>query len=291
MNNIDLRGKVCLVTGATSGIGKVAARVFAEMGAEVFLLCRDRAKGERSAAELTAQTGNNKIELIHCDLASLTEVRNAAKAFLDHDRPLHVLLNNAGVVNLTRKVTTDKQEEMFAVNHLAHFLLTNLLLERIKASAPARIVNVASDAHWFCKGINFDDLSFNHRFRVFKVYGHSKLANILFTRELARRINGSGITVNALDPGGIGVSTALGMQNGWRAKIFELIMKPVLQTPEHGARTSIYACTATELEGVTGRYFKDCREIQPKPWARDDGAAKKLWDVSADLTDLAAHYR
>lgn len=275
-----------MVTGATSGIGQVSAQALAKMGAELFLVCRNRDKGERTLADILTRTGNDRIRLLIGDLSSLAEIHQIAQLFLKQDKPLHLLLNNAGVVNLKRKITVDGYEEMFAVNHLAYFLLTNLLLNRIKASASARIVNVASDAHWFCKGINFEDLTFNDGFRWLKVYGHSKLANILFTRELAKRLEGSGVTVNALHPGGFGIKTALGSQNGWKAKTFSLLLNPFLQTPEQGAVTSIYACTSTELDGVSGRYIRDCRENQPKPWALDDAAAQRLWEVSVKLTDL-----
>ena len=282
----NLSDKVCMVTGATSGIGLVAAKALAEMGAELFLVCRNRDKGERTVADIIDHTGNDRITLLLCDLSSLTEVRDVAQAFLSYDRPLHVLLNNAGVVNMKREITVDNHEEMFAVNHLAHFLLTNLLLDRIKASTSARIVNVASDAHWFCKGINFEDLTFNDGSRWLKVYAHSKLANILFTRELAKRVEGSCVTVNALHPGGFGIRTALGLQNGWAAKMFSLLLNPFLQSPEKGAETSIYVCTSPKLEGVTGCYFRNCREEQPKSWALDDDASRRLWEVCEKLTDL-----
>ncbi len=283
---VDLSNKVCMVTGATSGIGLVAAKALAEMGAELFLVCRNRDRGERTVADIVDHTGNDRVTLLLCDLSSLTEVRDIAQSFLNYKRPLHALLNNAGVFNFNREITVGNHEEMFAVNHLAHFLLTNLLLDRIMASTPARIVNVASEAHWFCKGMNFEDLTFKERFKALKVYGHSKLANILFTRELAKRMEGSGVTVNAVHPGGFGIRTGLGSQNGGKAKILSLLLKAFLNSPEEGARTSIYACTSPELDGVTGRYLKKCREKQPKPWAKDDVAAQRLWEVSAKLTDL-----
>ena len=155
-----MSGKTCVVTGATSGIGQVAALALADMGAELFLVCRSRTKGEWTAADILDQTGNDKVTLLIGDLSSLADVRQIANSFLEHDKPLHLLLNNAGVVNLKRKITEDQFEEMFAVNHLAHFLLTNLLLDRLRASAPARIVNIASGAHMLVKGINFEDASY-----------------------------------------------------------------------------------------------------------------------------------
>lgn len=282
--NEDLSGKVCMVTGATSGIGRVAAQALAEMGAELFLVCRDRAKGERTAADILANTGNDQITLLIGDLGSLADVCDIAQSFLNHDKPLNLLLNNAGVFNFKREITIDGHEEMFAVNHLAHFLLTNLLLDRMKASAQARIVNVASGAHKLVKGMNFKDLNFEQGFRALKVYGHSKLANMLFTLELARIMANSGVTVNAVDPGE--VATGLGSQNGWLGKSIQMLMKLFLRSPEKGALTSIYACVSPELEGVSGRFFRDCRERQPKPWAMDDAAAERLWEASEELTGL-----
>jgi NAD(P)-dependent dehydrogenase (short-subunit alcohol dehydrogenase family) len=288
MNNPkdNLSNKVCMVTGATSGIGQVAARTLAGMGTELYLVCRNRVKGERTAADILARTGNDRVTLLLGDLSSLADVRHVAQSFLERDKPLHLLLNNAGVFNFKREITIDGYEEMFAVNHLAHFLLTNLLLDRIKASAPARIVNVASGAHMLVKGINFADLNFNADFRALKVYSHSKLANVLFNMELAKRTDASGVTANAVHPGT--VATGLGLQNGWLGKLLQLIMKPFLQSSEKGAKTSIYACVSSDLDGVTGRYFEDCREEQPRSWATDDAAAQRLWEVSAKLTDLPA---
>ena len=286
MNNIknNLTDTVCMVTGATGGMGQVAALALAETGAELYLVCRNRAKGERTAADILDRTGNERVTLLIGDLSSLADVRHVAQSFLERDKPLHLLLNNAGVFNFKRAITTDGYEEMFAVNHLAHFLLTNLLLDRIKASAPARIINVASGGHMLVKGINFEDLNFNTGFRGLKVYCHSKLANILFNVELAKRAEGSGVIVNAVDPGD--VATGLGSQNGRLGKLIQLMMKPFLQSAQKGAKTSIYACVSPDLDGVTGRYLKNCREHQPKPWATDGAAAKRLWEVSARLTDL-----
>ncbi len=280
----DLSDKVCMVTGATSGIGQIAAQALAEMDAELFLVCRNRVKGERTLADIVAHTGNNRITLLIGDLSSLAGVHHVAQSFLERDKPLHLLLNNAGVLNLKRAITVDGYEEMFAVNHLAYFLLTNLLLDRLKASAPGRIVNVSSEAHMYIKGINFDDLNFNEGFRAIKVYGHSKLANILFTRELAKQLEGTEITANSVHPGAVG--TGLGSQNGWFGKLANRLMRLFLEAPEKGAQALIYACVSPELDGLTGRYFEACREQQPKPWAMDDAAAQRLWEVSIELTGL-----
>lgn len=279
----DLTGKTCVLTGATNGIGLVTARELAARGAELFLVCRDRNKGQRVAEEIKENTGNERITLLVGDLSSLADVRQVAQSFVEQDKPLHLLLNNAGVFNIKRHLTVDGHEEMFAVNHLAHFLLTNLLLDQMKAAAPARIVNVASGAHMLVRGINFEDLSFEIGFRALKVYSHSKLANLLFNRQLAKRLEADRIAANAVDPGEVG--TGLGSQNGWIGKLLQPAMKLFLQSPERGARTSIYACTSPQLNGVTGNFYRNCKAHTPKPWAADDNAAEQLWTISANLTD------
>lgn len=286
MESIDLTGRVALVTGATSGIGRVTAEALAGMGAEVFLACRSQHKGELAAQEIAGATGNDRVTPLVADLASLGEVRRLARAFLSRDKPLHLLVNNAAVMNFERRLTVDGYEEMFAVNHLAPFLLTNLLLDRLEASAPARIVNVASGIYSFVKGIPFDDLDANDNFGGMRVYGHSKLANILFTRELATRLAGSGVTVNALHPGA--VATGLGRQNGWFGKTLATLMKPFLKSPQKGARTSLYVSISPELDGVSGRYFEACREQPLKASATDEAAARRLWEISANMTSADA---
>jgi NAD(P)-dependent dehydrogenase (short-subunit alcohol dehydrogenase family) len=199
-------------------------------------------------------------------------------------RPLHVLINNAGLVNLSFKRTADGIEEVFAVNHLAPFLLTNLLLDRLKESGPARIVNVASDAHKFVRGMNFDDLGFEKGYGWTKSYGQSKLANILFTRELAGKLSGTRVTANCLHPGA--VATSLGKNNGWFVGVLTGLLRPFFKTPEQGAQTSVYLATSPELDGVRGKYFSNCREGRLSRAARDDAAARRLWDVSSAMTGL-----
>ncbi|MCG8612827.1 MAG: SDR family oxidoreductase [Pseudomonadales bacterium] len=280
----QLEGKIALITGATSGIGRVAALELAAQGAELYLVCRSQIKAEAICKYICEHTGNEQIHILHWDLASLTDVRRIANEFIVLDKPLHILLNNAGVFNLKREITVDGHELMFAVNYLAHFLLTNLLLDRLKSSAQARIVNVASDAHMLTKSLQIHDLSFEDGFKALKVYSHSKLANILFTRELASRLGNSELTVNAIHPGT--VATNLGAQNGWVGLILNKLMKIFLQSPEKGARTSIYACLSPDLNGVTGQYFANCRMHEPKPWAKDDVMAQQLWNASVKLTML-----
>ncbi len=283
----ELAGKTCLVTGATNGIGRVSARALAKLGARLFLVARDPKRADEARAEILRETPGADVRIILADLSSQADVRRAAAEFLATGEPLHVLLNNAGVTQLTRSETVDGIETTFAVNHLAYFLLTLLLLERIRASAPARIVNVASDAHRFGGPLDFDDLGSQKRFSWMAVYGRSKLANILFTRELARRLEGTGVTANCLHPGA--VRTGLGQNND--APFMKLLVKlvqPFFRSPEKGAETSIWACSAPELAKVSGRYFSDRKERQPNALALDDAAARRLWDVSARLVNLPA---
>ena len=281
-------GKTCMITGATSGIGQATAMALAGQGAQLILVCRDRSRGERTVAEIAAQTGNRTIELMLADLASQQSIRALAAEFLATDRPLHVLINNAGVVNLSRKVTVDGLEEVFAVNHLGYFLLTNLLLDRLKASAPARIVNVASDAHKI-GGMNFDDLQAERRYRTMKVYGQSKLANIMFTYELARRLEGSGVTVNCLHPGA--VATGLGKNNGAWAQAIIKLLGTFFRTPENGAATSIHLAASPALAGVSGQYFSDCKPRRSSKLSYDEAAQRRLWEISERLTGLGGGAR
>lgn len=278
-----VEGRTCLVTGASSGIGLAAARALAARGASLILLCRSRERGRAAVTEVRRAVPGAEVELVLCDLASLEQVRRAAAQVLAGDRPLHVLLHNAGVFNLRRRVTEDGLEEMFAVNHLAPFLLTCLLLERVVASAPARIVVVASDAHRSAT-LEPDDLNALRRWRPMWVYGRSKLANILFTRELARRLQGTGVTANALHPGV--VATGIGSGNGRWVSVLMTLARPFLRTPEQGAETAVHLCAAPELEGVTGRYYRDLREHAPAPAARSDPDAARLWDLSARLAGI-----
>jgi len=282
----ELEGRTVLVTGATNGIGRVAVSAFARMGATLFVVGRDPSRTEAMRAEIVRETPGASVRVLLADLSRQSDIRRAAAEFLATGEPLQVLLNNAGVVELHRSETADGIETTFAVNHLGYFLLTNLLLERLRASAPARIVNVASEAHRMGGPLDFDDLGSAKRYSAMGVYGRSKLANLLFTRELARRLAGTGVTVNAVHPGA--VRTGLGLNNDAPfLKLLVRLVQPFFRSPERGARTSIWACTAPELEGVSGRYFSDCREKEPSAAARDDAAARRLWDASAKLAGLA----
>jgi NAD(P)-dependent dehydrogenase (short-subunit alcohol dehydrogenase family) len=280
-----LEGKTCLITGATSGIGRFTALELARMGAELFLICRNKARADETIGEIRETTGNKNVHLLHADLGSQRQIRGVAAEFLATGRPLHVLVNNAGLGNTKRMVTEDGIEMVFAVNHLAYFSLTMLLLDRIKQSAPARIVNVASEAHRFGT-INLDDLGAERRYRTFGVYAQSKLANILFSYELARRLGGTGVTVNCLHPGGI--ASGLWTNNGVLAQFIMKAGKLFLKTPEQGAQTTIYLASSAEVEGVAGKYYANCKPKNSNKESYDLDVARRLWDVSERMTGARA---
>jgi len=284
----SMRGRTCMITGASSGIGRATALALARMGATLFLVCRDRGRGEATIAEIRAVTGNGDVALLLADLSSQHSIRQLARDFLATQQPLHVLVNNAGVVNIGRTLTVDRIETVFGVNHLAYFLLTMLLLERLEASAPARIVNVASDAHRFGT-MNFDDLGGTQRYRTMRIYGQSKLANILFTYELARRLGGSKVTVNCLHPGA--VATGLGKNNGAWARVLTRMLSPFFRSAENGAATSIYLASSPDVAGVTGKYFSNCKDTRSSKESCDAAVARRLWEVSARMTGLGDRVR
>jgi NAD(P)-dependent dehydrogenase (short-subunit alcohol dehydrogenase family) len=280
-----MQGKICLVTGATSGIGLVTARELARQGATVVLVGRDTNKTQTTVEQIKQQTGNNSVEGLVADLSSQQEVRQLADQFKRRYRQLHVLVNNAGAVYDSRRESVDGIELTLALNHLSYFLLTNLLLDTIVASAPARIVNVASDAHRMTS-INFDDLQAKQKYSGFRVYGQSKLANILFTKELARRLQGTNVTTNSVHPGL--VATGFARNNaGLLNFLFGWILRPFARTPEKGAETPIYLASASKVQGLTGLYFSDKQPVTPTAAAQDMAAAERLWQVSAELTKLS----
>jgi len=278
-----MHGKTCIVTGASAGIGQAIAQGLAARGAHVVLVCRSRARAEATQLAMRTATGNTAIDIALADLSSQAAIRHLAQELLRRYPRIHALINNAGVVNMARTVTVDGIETVFAVNHLAYFLLTQLLLPRLVESAPARIVNVASDAHHW-DTLDFDDLQNHRRYRGLKVYGQSKLCNLLFTRELARRIAGTGVTVNSLHPGG--VATGLGSNNGWWAVLIAKVLKPFLRTADQGADTAIYLTAAPEVANVSGRYFYNRREHRPSRAVPDDEVALRLWQISEQLTAI-----
>lgn len=278
----DMNGKIVLVTGATAGIGKETARALLRMGAHVVIVGRNAERMRQAVEELKASTGSSKIDSLLADLSSMADVRKLAREFLAKYDKLNVLVNNAGALNMTREVTVDGYELTFATNHLAYFLLTDLLLPALEKGAPARIVNVSSEAHRGSR-IDFDDLMAERGYGSFRQYGRSKLANILFTRELAKRLAGKPITVNSLHPGVV-ASNFLAKPGFWGVvgKISGLFMIG----NEEGAKTTIYLASSPEVEGVTGKYWKRCKSIHPTREAQDDEAASRLWQVSEELTGL-----
>ncbi|HEY1954825.1 MAG TPA: SDR family oxidoreductase [Polyangiaceae bacterium] len=285
-----IENKHVLITGASRGIGKATALELARRGANLSLLVRNRELGEKVVEEIRALGKSGRVDLFVADLSSMKDVRRVAAEFLaKHDR-LDVLLNNAGAINMDREKTVDGYERTFATNHLAYFLLTELLLDLLKKSAPSRIVNVASEAHRQGR-IDFDDPMFEKRsYAGFSAYGTSKLANILFTRELAKRLEGTGVTANSLHPGVI--ASGFGRNN---QGVFGFIMRnlagPFLGSEESGARTSVYLASSPEVAGKTGLYWKSSREATPTSAARDDAAASKLWQLSEKLVEPGSAHR
>ena len=278
-----LKGKTCLITGITQGIGRAAALEIAKTGINLVLVARDAARGQEVVDEIKAKTGNHDVELLLGDLSKTADVRRIAEEFKARHPQLHLLVNNAGAVFTSRKTTADGFEMTFGLNHLSYFLLTHLLLDTLKKSAPARIVNVASDAHKGMK-LNFDDLQSERGYSAFRVYGQSKLANILFTYELARRLAGTGVTANALHPGV--VSTGFGKNNGGLLGFLVKLAGPLLKTPEQGARTTVYLATSPEVEGVTGKYFANSKEARSTKESLDPQNAKRLWEASEKLLKI-----
>lgn len=273
-------GKVCMITGANSGIGYVTARELARMGAAVVMVCRSKERGEAARSEIIHETGSGSVELMIADLSSQKEVRRLAADFRAiHDR-LHVLVNNAVLWPTKRTLTVDGLELQFGLNHLAYFLLTNLLLDVLKASAPSRVVNTSSGIHKRAR-IDFDDLQAERSYRHMRAYGQSKLANVLFTNELARRLAGTGVTVNSFTPGMTETNLGRYMSRG-----AQLIFRLLAKKTEKGAATAIYLASSPEVDGVTGKYFANCREARSAKLSYDKVIAKRLWDVSERLAGM-----
>ena len=278
-------GKHVAITGPTAGIGRHTALELATRGAQLTLFCRNEQKAEALQQDIVAVSGTSP-RVIIMDMADLSSVRRAAGEFMALDSPLDVLLNNAGVINTTRRETVDGFEETLAVNHFAPFLLTGLLLPALQRAPSARIVNVASDAHRFARDMGFEDMQAEKGYRTFREYGRSKLANILFTRSLARRLEAYDITVNCLHPGA--VATSLGKNNeGRMSKLLPALLKPFFRSPEQGAETSIYLCCSEDVSDISGEYFIDCKVRKDKAWARDDEAAEELWRYTEEQTGFS----
>ena len=280
----SMTGKTVLITGGTGGIGRAAATALAAMGARVGITGRDRARSDEAAAAIARESGNPAVDVFVADLSSRAEVRRLAGEVLATYPRLDVLLNNAGGFWAHRHVTADGLEHTFALNHLAPFLLTNLLLERLIASAPARVVTVSSGAQAMGR-IDFDDLMGARKYSGQQAYNQSKLANVMFTYELARRLEGTGVTANALHPG----VTNTGFSAEDPARGFGLLIaiaRPFMKSPERGADTAVYLASSPEVEGVTGRYFADRKAKTSNKSSYDTATTARLWEVSAELVGL-----
>ncbi|KAM9493681.1 retinol dehydrogenase 11 [Clarias gariepinus] len=284
-SRVRLDGKTVLITGANTGIGKETAQDMAKRGARVVMACRDLPRAEKAAGELRRSTGNGNVVVRHLDLASFSSVRQFAQEYNATEDRLDILINNAGVMMCPHSLTVDGYETQFAVNHLAHFLLTVLLLDKLKTSAPSRVVTVASIAYEGGK-IHFDDINFvNTPYSPLISYKQSKLANILFIRELARRIKASGVSVYSLHPGVIYTELGRHVKTSHPVLTTFLTLPAILlmKTPKQGAQTSIYCAVTEGLEKYSGCYFSDCKLKEPKPEGKDDVAAVKLWNMSTQM--------
>ncbi|MBU0703039.1 MAG: SDR family oxidoreductase [Chloroflexi bacterium] len=282
-----MKDRICMVTGATSGIGEAAARTLAQMGATVIAVGRDPVRGAAALERIRSASGSAAVELMLADLSSLKDIRQLAQQFTSRYQRLHVLVNNAGALFTARQQSADGIEMTFALNHLNYFLLTNLLLDTLKASAPTRIVNVGASAHQFARqAAGFDDLQGQRKYSGWGAYGQSKLCNLLFTYELARRLDGTGVTVNALHPGI--VATNFGMSGGGLMPLFNRLMSVAMLRPEQGAQTVVYLAASPEVEGVSGKYFVKQKAVRSSKASYDPSAAERLWQVSAAMCGLSA---
>ncbi|WP_433751803.1 SDR family oxidoreductase [Paenibacillus amylolyticus] len=281
-----MSNQTAIVTGANSGMGLATTIELARQGYRVIMACRSEKRGQEALQEAVRQSGSSTIELMLCDLGSLESIRQFARTFRErHDR-LDVLVNNAGVVMVKRKETSDGFEQSIGINHLGHFLLTLLLIEPLKAAKQGRVVNVSSGAYKAGK-IHFEDPHLHKGYNPIKSYAQSKLANVLFTRALARKLSGTSVTVNCLHPGAVGTSIGVDRNTGFGTSIMALAGKlPFFLSPEEGARTAVYLATSPEVVGITGRYFYQQREQQLKAHAVDDASAERFWAWSEEQVGL-----
>lgn len=280
-NTGPMAGKTCILTGANTGIGKATAFGLAKMGATVVMVCRSLERGEAAMAEIKRGSGNDSVSLLLADLSSRAAIHRLAADFKAKYPNLHVLINNAGIIPKKRTVAEDGLETQFAVNHVAYFLLTNLLLDQLKASAPSRIINVSSQVHNGAS-IDFDDLQSERSYSPTRVYGWTKLANVLFTYELAHRLEGTRVTVNCLHPG----TVATNMLADYMPGGLRFLAKMIGVSSEEGAQTSLFLATSPEVEGVSGKYFVNQGAVHSSKASYDKTAARRLWQVSAELTGL-----
>jgi retinol dehydrogenase-12 len=285
VQNVDMQNRNVMITGATAGIGQAAAFALAEIGADLTIVCRNANKGEATLAALRRKHPDVEASILVGDLGVQADVRRIAGEFLATQKPLHVLFNNAGVVQLGRSTTVDGLETSFAVNHIGTFLLTTLLLERLRQSAPARVVCTASDAHKFAGGgLDFDDLQSENGYTTFGAYGRSKLCNILFTEELGKREreSGSGVASYCFHPGFVGSDFA--KNNGLFARALTTLISPFARSSAKGAETGVYLCASPEVADHTGGYYFNMRTHVPAHSARKPNVAKRLWSASEALT-------
>jgi NAD(P)-dependent dehydrogenase (short-subunit alcohol dehydrogenase family) len=278
-----MKDKVVVITGATSGIGEVAADRLAQKGARIVFVARDRHKGEEMRKHLRAVAGHTDHTVHYADLSKLADQRRVAKEIADSEPQIDVLINNAGALFSSRHVTEDGLEQTFALNHMSYFTVTNILLDRIRATPGARIVSTASEGHRAAK-INFDDLQSEKSFSGIMVYGRSKLMNILFTRELSKRLAGTGVTANCLHPGVVG--TRFGAESGGLLQFGINLIRSFMLSPEQGAQTIIYLASSPDVEGKTGFYWDKCKISAPTKAAQNDADAKRLWDISAKIAGV-----
>lgn len=277
----NFENQLALVTGANAGIGLETVRGLAKAGMSVVMVCRNWERGEQALSEIRKDTGNDRLTLLLCDLSSQASIRELVRSFHEQFSSLHVLINNAAMISSERELTEDGIERQFAVNHLAPFLMTNLLLDTLKQSAPARIINVSSQMHQRTD-FDFENLQGEKHYSPRSMYAQTKLANVLFTKELARRLEGSGVTANALHPGT--VATGLFGRFLGLPKWLRFLSDWIGKSPEKGAETSIYLATSPDVKETAGEYFKNCKPTRCNPIADDREIAKRLWEVSEELT-------
>lgn len=275
--------KVILVTGANSGMGKATAAKLADTGARVIMLCRDMARGEAALREVSEQNSARKLELMLCDLGDMRDIRRFTDEFKERYGRLDILVNNAGVITLDRRETKDGFELQFGVNHLGHFLLTLRLIDIMPEHSGARIVVVGSGAHKAGR-IHFNDINLKKDYNVVSAYGQAKLANLLFTRELAKRLDGKGITVNCAHPGAVATSMGVDRKTGF-GKTITGLLKPLFQTPELGSRTALYLALDPAVRDITGEYFYKCKRAKSSKASKNEELARELFELSEKLTD------
>ena len=279
-----MKDKVVMVTGANSGIGKSASLALAEKGATVVMVARNKERGDAARSEIVRKSGNNSIDLLLADLSSLESVRQLVAEFRKKYSKLHILINNAGLFNQRRRVTADGYENTFATNYLAPFLLTNLQLDLLKASAPSRIINVSSVGH-YNGHINFDDINLEKEYGGWKAYGQSKLALVLFTHELAKKLQGTGVTVNAVHPGT--VATNIWSRPLGPVGFIMALPKLFMTSPDQGAKTIVYLASSPDAKGLNGEYLEKLKVKKSSDESYNEEIAQRLWDVSAKLTHLS----